>query len=380
MKLAMLGPYPIDKGVNSIRGGVQAVIVNMVKGLSRFRGLDVHIVTASDDIDKAIDFKSNGINIHAVPSDKSFGNVTLYRKVRKRISVKINQIGPDLIHTHSLGYYTLSALESGHKKIVVSTHGMSDRDWKTFRGLKEKVRRCIQYRINKKCMDKARNIIVNSPYAKECLCKLKDKNIYELDNPVSESFFELSNDFEEKGRLLFVGNILREKGIMTLLYSLKMLKESFDGIKLMLAGQVNDKSFYSELVKFIENNRLTKHAHFLGHLKEGELREEYKKASIFVFPSQKDVAPLVVLQAMASRKAIVASRVGGIPYIIDDGINGFLVDKENHGMFSDKTALFIKDSALRRKFGLNARRKAFDNYRIDKIAARLYEIYGEVMR
>ncbi len=378
MKLVMLGPYPIDNNTDSIKGGVQAVLVNMVKGLSRFRDLDIHIVTASHDIDRDADFKSNGLNIHAVPADKRFGNVTLYLRTRKRLSEKIDQIRPDLVHTHMFGYYTLSALDSGYKGLIVNTHGIPDRDWKISGSIMDIIRKNLQYCIYKKCMKRVRDVIVNGSYVKNCLTGLKGKNIYELNNPISEAFFETDETLEEELRLLFVGNISEEKGMMTILRALKTLKGSFDGIKLMVAGQAKEHSFYSKSVRFIEENGLGGSVHFLGHLNEGELKEEYAKASIFTFPSKQDVAPLALLQAMAAGKAIVTTRVGGIPYIVDDGVNGFLVDKEDFVSLADRVALFIKDSALRKKFGLNAQRKVFKDYRIDTITNRLYKIYKEV--
>ena len=92
MKLAMIGPYPINGDMNKITGGVQAVIVNMVKGLSRFKDIDMHIVTAASLIDMEMDFACDGINIHAVPLDRHLGNITLYSKTRKMLCKKINEL------------------------------------------------------------------------------------------------------------------------------------------------------------------------------------------------------------------------------------------------------------------------------------------------
>lgn len=380
MKILILGPYPTGTKTDSVRGGVEAVVVNMVKGLSRFRDLDIHIVTTSYGIDKEMDFKSDGITIHAVPSDRHFGNITLYLRVRRKISEKINQIKPDLIHTHTLGYYTLAALDSGHKKVIMSTHGIADRNWRMSGSIIDKIRKNLWYCRYKKCMNTVKDVIVNSSYAKNCLTGLKGRNIYELNNPISEAFFETDETLEEELRLLFVGNISEEKGMMTLLCALKRVKESFDGIKLMVAGQAKEHSFYSKSVRFVEENGLDGSVHFLGHLDEDELKEEYAKASIFVFPSKRDVAPLALLQAMAAGKAIVATTVGGIPYIIDDGVNGFLVEKDDFVSLADKIVLFIKDPLLRKRFGLYARQKVFKDYKIEAVTDRLYEIYSGMVR
>ncbi len=133
-------------------------------------------------------------------------------------------------------------------------------------------------------------------------------------------------------------------------------------------------------MRFIKDNGLNGFVDFLGRLDDNGLKEEYKRASVFVFPSQQDVAPLAVLQAMAAGKAIVASRVGGIPYMIDDGINGFLIEKKDHHALAEKIELSIKDDNLRRMSGFNAQKKISDDYRIDAVTDRLYKIYQDIWR
>lgn len=380
MRLAMIGPYPIDGDVNKISGGVQAVIVNMIKGLSRFKDLDIHIVTASFFIDKEVDFASGGINVHAVPLDRRFGNITLYSNTRKRLCKKINDLRPDLVHTHMFGYYTLAALDSGHDKVIISTHGISNGNWGLSYGIVERTRRYLQDYIYIQCVKKAENIITNSLFARKALARFGKKRMYELNNPISDAFFGMDNNSEENGRILFVGNVCEAKGIMTILQALNIIKKRFENIKLVIAGNTADQDFYYRATRFIKENGLGRFVDFLGHLDDNGLKEEYKRASVFVFPSQQDVAPLAVLQAMAAGKAIVASRVGGIPYMIDDGINGFLIEKKDHHALAEKIGLFIKDDNLRRMLGFNAQKKISDDYRIDAVTDRLYKIYQDIWR
>jgi len=167
---------------------------------------------------------------------------------------------------------------------------------------------------------------------------------------------------------------------MTILQALNIMKKRFEKIKFMIAGNTVDRDFYYRATRFIKENGLGRFVDFLGHLDDNKLKEEYRRASIFIFPSQEDVAPLAVLQAMAAGKAIVASRVGGIPYIIDDGINGFLIEKQDHHALAEKIDLFIKDDNLRRMLGFNAQKKISDDYRINTVADRLYKIYQDIWR
>lgn len=378
MKLAMLGTYPVDGNINIINGGLEAVVVNIVKGLTRYNDIEMHIITASHCIDKNQDIVLNGINIHAVPLDRKFGNITFYSSVIKRLHGKIKQITPDIIHTHELGYYTLAALRSGHKKVVVSTHGIANTNKGIGCDIADKIRRYLRYCIYIKCLNKAENIIVNSPYIKEYISRFGKKNIYELDNPVSDIFFNMNNKLEEEQRILFVGHICEAKGIMTSLQSLNILKKVFGKIKFILAGPIVDRNFYLQATKYVEKNGLDSVVNFLGRLDENNLKEEYDKASIVILPSNQDVAPLAVLQAMAAGKAIVASNVGGMPYIIDDRINGFLIAPKNHIALAKKISSLIEDADLRKQFGNNAMKKVLGHNRINIITDKLYKIYEEV--
>lgn len=377
MKLAILGPYPVDSSNNSINGGVQAVIVNMVKGISRFKDLDIHIITANPGISDNLDFISDGIHVHAVHLDKRFGNITLYSNTRKRLRDKIRILKPDLVHTHMFGYYTLAALDSGHKKVIVSTHGISNSNWGISYNIIEKIRRYLQDYIYIKCVNGSRDIIINSPFARTCLAGFKKMKIYELNNPVSDVFFDIDNRSAEEQRILFAGHVCESKGITTLLHAMNILKKSFGQVRLMIAGDIADQDYYSRIKRFIEERGLAGSVNFLGHLNDAELLEEYRKASIFAFPSQQDVAPLALLQAMAAGKAIVTTLVGGIPYIIDDGVNGFLIQKKAFSALADKISLLIKDRRLLRRMGDNAREKVSSNYRISTVSEGLYKIYGE---
>ncbi len=380
MKIAILGPYPIDNKINSINGGVQAVIVNLVRGLLKFKDLDIHIVTASHFIDRDMVSKSEGITVHAVPQDKIFGNITLYSNTRKRICKKICEIKPDIVHTHCFGYETLAALDSGHEKVIVSTHGIRNGQWGVRHNIPDAIRVYLQDCIYERCIKRAKNIVINSPYAKEHLSGFKQMKIQELDNPVSDAFFDMDNSAEENTRVLFVGNVCEAKGIMTILEAMDVLRLVFPEINLRIAGPASGRDFYLKAVGFIKKRDMEKHINFLGHLNDDELKEEYQKASVFAFPSQQDVAPIALLQAMACGKAIVAAKVGGIPYIIDDKKNGFLIEKNDYRALADRISLFIKNIGLRRELGANAKDKASKNNRIAQVSKKLYKIYNETYR
>ncbi len=378
MKIIMLGPYPLDKDTGIISGGVEAVMVNMAKGLSRFTDIDMYILTACPHVKKTAHFIRDGKKVHVVRLDKHFGNLTLYSRTRRRIREVIGEIKPDIIHTHMFGYYTLAALETNRPNILVSTHGISNCNWGLSYGLIETMRRYLQDYTYIRCLKKAKNIIVNNPYSRNSLKGFPDKRIYELNNPLSDVYFKKNGEKENEKRVLFAGNICKAKGVMILVRSAKALSRKINGLKFVIAGPVLEKDFYADIKRFISENCLDGIIEFTGRLDENELAEEYKKASIFAFPSYQDVAPLALLQAMALGKAVIATRVGGIPHIVDDGVNGILIDRDNPFQLAEKIEAVMLETSARKKVGREARKKINEEYSINKVTENLYRIYKEV--
>jgi len=379
MKIAILGPYPPDGEMNNIHGGVQAVVVNMIKGFLKFKDLEIHVVTTVGDISEESDFVSEGISVHAVSIDKRFGNITGYIRTRRKICRKIQDIAPDIVHSHGLSYYTLAGMDSGCKNLVVSTHGLPDVIWRRKTGLVGNIRSIMQYRAYLKCLRGCRHVIANSPYAIDNISGTNGFKIHRVDNPVSDIFFNDSERPEEEKSILFAGNMCSAKGIMTMLDAIDKLRAREKGAMLRLAGPVTEKSFYKKAAKRIKEKGLGPSVSFLGHLSDEELKKEYDRASVFIFPSYQDVAPVALLQAMAAGKAIVASDVGGIKYMIEDGVNGFLIKPGDYEGLARKIFLLIKDGDLRKSFGMKARQKALENNSISISAGKLCSIYKEIM-
>lgn len=106
---------------------------------------------------------------------------------------------------------------------------------------------------------------------------------------------------------------------------------------------------------------------------------EYRKADIFVFFSEGEGMPNVVLEAGASGLPVVSSNVGGIPEMILEGETGFLLDSDDENGFFQATMRLILNEALRKQMGYRARHHIELNYGKDKLPGRLERLYGRVL-
>ncbi|HEX6200036.1 MAG TPA: glycosyltransferase, partial [Thermoanaerobaculia bacterium] len=102
-------------------------------------------------------------------------------------------------------------------------------------------------------------------------------------------------------------------------------------------------------------------------------------ADLFVLPSRDDALPTVLLEAQAAGVAVVASRAGGVPEIVDDGATGVLVPPGEAAALARAVSALLADPAARGRLAQAGRRRARERFSMDAWLARLEAVYGEVL-
>jgi len=142
--------------------------------------------------------------------------------------------------------------------------------------------------------------------------------------------------YEKEDYIIFVGRLSYEKGIMNLLQAMKELK---DEVKLLIVG---DGPLRDEVIRFIQTNNL-KNTKYLGPQKREKVLELMGKAKFLVFPSLWfEGFPMVLLEAFSVGTPVLASNLGGIPEIVEEGVNGWLFnlyEKDNIAYIIGKLAM-----------------------------------------
>lgn len=166
-------------------------------------------------------------------------------------------------------------------------------------------------------------------------------------------------------RLLFVGRLVPEKGVYTLLKAVKMLGNDFT---LTLIGQ-------GEIKAQLDKNTIVKNVDY------SHLHEEYQQADIFIFPSMRthyweEQYGMALVEAMASGLPIVASNSGAIPEVL--GNAGTLFPEGDINALSESIARFSRDLQFRKDFGELARLRAEKIYDRNKTAHQIEKVYNEL--
>jgi glycosyltransferase involved in cell wall biosynthesis len=107
-----------------------------------------------------------------------------------------------------------------------------------------------------------------------------------------------------------------------------------------------------------------------------ELERLYARAAVVVLPSHREGLPLCVLEAMAHGRPVVASAVGGIPELVEDGVTGFLVPAGDVRALRAALDRLLADPVLRRRLGREARRRVAQRCSRDRVVAATMDVYA----
>jgi len=217
----------------------------------------------------------------------------------------------------------------------------------------------------KYCLRKLDLIIVLSENTKKSLENIVPENKIRIIPPLIDTSrynpkITDSSDREESDEkndtLLFIGNLTKSKGVEILIKALKIVKEDFPDIKLLMGIDIPLKKFLMEDIKIkhqIKELGLDQNVIPLGIIKN--LPEVMARSDIFVAPFTSTHGPadypLSILEAMASGLPVIATNVGGIPEIVRHGENGLLIEPNNSFELAECINYLLRNEEERKRMG-----------------------------
>jgi phosphatidylinositol alpha-mannosyltransferase len=175
--------------------------------------------------------------------------------------------------------------------------------------------------------------------------------------------------------VLFVGRFERRKGLKYLLRAWARVREQAPDARLVIVGTGRSLPRYRSFVQRHEWSEVE----LLGYVDDERLVQLYHEADIFCAPSTgQESFGIVLLEAMASGKAIVASRIPGYSEVVTDGREGLLVEPKNERALAAGLLQLLQDQALREAMGRAGQAKAY-GYRWEAVADRVLACYERAM-
>jgi D-inositol-3-phosphate glycosyltransferase len=191
----------------------------------------------------------------------------------------------------------------------------------------------------------------------------------------------------EDRMILFVGRIEPLKGLDTLIRAVACLRlQNFPTpVHLAVIGgdpNASPEEITAEMARIqqlCDDLCMGKMVAFLGKRGQDTLPYYYSAAEVLVMPSHYESFGMVALEAMACGTPVIASQVGGLAFLVQDGVTGFTVPAEEPQLLCEKLSLLLEDANLRSRMGAAAAEYA-QGYDWQKITAQILDVYEELLR
>lgn len=380
MKIAFLIPeYPHPKTSHS--GGIGTSTKNLIDALVN-KGIKV-IVFVYNQTENTV-FKDGGITIHLIAKKQyAIFGWYLYRK-------HLQNYIDDIVKTENIqlleapDWTGMTAFMSFKVPLVIRFHGTDA----YFCNLEERKQKFKNFAFERLALKKAAAYISPSEFTKNKtaqLFALKREDIKIIPNGIKLEHFK--NDkpkVYEDNTLLYIGTLIRKKGVLELAKIFNALVEKVPNAKLVLIGndafdvKTQSMSTY-KLMQDIFSDRANANTKYLGKLPYEKISIYIKKAHVCVFPSFAETFGMVTLESMAMNKPVVNSSIGWAQELIDNGVNGYLIHPTETETYAETIIKLFNDKNLCSKIGAAARQKAERNFNSCEIAKKTIDFYQSII-
>lgn len=380
MKIAFLTPeYPHPRTGNS--GGIGTSIKNLSTGLLEY-GISVRVLVYGQKEDAVFD--DAGILIQQIKNIKFKG--LSWFLTRKKIEKIINELHLkneiDLVEAPDWTGIT-SFIKPNRCPIIIRLHG-SDA---YFCHLDKRPVKWINKFHEKRALQKADALLSVSKFTADLTNTIfrLSKEFSIIPNLINSDLFHVSNENSKQDKkVLYFGSLIRKKGLLELPLIFNEVIEKTPNVKLVLVGKdvpdiISGNQSTWQMMQALFSEKAIKNVEYLQCLPHTEIKEKIQQATVCVFPSFAEAFPVSWLEAMAMEKAIVASDIGWANEMIEDSINGFLVNPTNHALFANKINAFLEDEIKCYEIGKAARIKVKNCFDIKIIAKQNIKFYAQII-
>jgi glycosyltransferase involved in cell wall biosynthesis len=345
--------------------GTEIATYNLASHLAR-RGHEVHVITSHDAGFPEFS-KESGFSVHRIawPKIRFIGILTFWAK----ICLKIRKIKPDIIHAQSLGVAVPTLISERILKIPYVIWGQGSDIY-----LPGKFTRMT----SKPMLQNADAVLALTEDMKQKMREICDRDISVVPNGIDLKRFEISSGDKKDSSaktIIFVGRLHPVKGVQYLIEAMAIVHLETPDVKLVIVGDGVERARLEELA---ERLNLKGSIQFAGQVPQESIPRLMHQADVFALSSLSESFGIVNLEAMAAGLPIVATNVGGIPDIVEEGVNGYLVNAKNPDELADRILVLLQNDEMREEMSANNREKA-ELYMWDKVAGTVERIYFECL-
>lgn len=371
MKIALVSPYDF-----AYPGGVAQHITALERQFVRL-GHDVRVIAPASKV--LPDFGERFIPIgrpRSVPSSGSIARITLSLWLAKKIKEVLDREHFDVVHLHEPFMPMLcSAVLRFSNSVNIGTFHAAAAFPGYYFGWPVST-----YMIRRRAPKLAARIAV-SPAAYRYHKKWVPGEFQIIPNGIDLDIFSpdaapLTEYSDGKFNILFVGRLESRKGLIYLLRAYRRIKATLPHSRLIVVGP--GRTLRKRYEAYVRNKQL-EDVVFVGRVTQEMLPRYYSSADVFCSPATgRESFGIVLLEAMAMGKPVIASGIEGYRCVVTNGVDGILVPPKNDRKLAFAIQELAEDSELRRSMGENGRQKAQD-YSWGKIARQVLDCYVKIL-
>lgn len=381
MTIAFLTPeYPHAKTGSS--GGIGTSIKNLAIGLLA-QGFSVRVMVYGQNAEDVFD--DNGIIVQQIRNLKLKG--LSWWLTRKKLEYLINQLYAhqeiDLVEAPDWTGIT-SFIQPKKCPVVIRLHGSDT----YFCHLDQRPVKWNNKFHERRALKKADGLLSVSQYTADVTNVIfrLHKEFTIIPNSIDINWFDDNrNDCRNGGNvILYFGSLIRKKGLLELPFIFNEVVKMSPCARLILIGMdvpdiVSGNASTWAMMQSLFTSAALQNVSYLGSVDYQDITEHIKTASLCVFPSFAEALPVSWIEAMAMQKPIVASNIGWANEVIEDGVEGFLVNPKDHLKYAQRILEVLENPKIQENFGVAARKKAVSKFSTEIVSKQSILFYKKWM-
>jgi len=351
--------------------GAEVMAFHLLKGLTKYEDVDLSVVLLNEGR-LAEEIRRLGVPLEVIDESK-----TAFSKMIWAVRKMLNSVSPDVIHSHRYKENILSYLASKTRKggkLIGTQHGMPE-SYGGKRSLKNHLISNFNSLLLSRCFQ---NVVAVSNEIQETLVKQYGSSSKSRVSVIHNGITIPESLSTRKTKDTFVigssGRFFPVKDYPLMVEVAREILKNTNTVHFELAG---DGPELRNLQTMVHRYGLGERFVLRGFL--NDMGPFYQELDVYLNTSVHEGIPLSVLEAMAHRVPVIAPRVGGLSEIVEDGMDGYLIENRNPKAFAEKCLQLLKNKTLREQIGSAAREKVISGFSIDQMAGKYYRLYRDVV-
>ncbi|MCB0253840.1 MAG: glycosyltransferase family 4 protein [Anaerolineae bacterium] len=377
LRVALLCHYPDDDVAPA--GGVWSVGRNLAAGLVN-AGAEVHVVRYKAASDGAARVHVRGVSpliVHTVELPRR--RTQPFRRVDAvpALVARLREIRPDAVTAHE-SEYGLAAVRSG-LPAAVTIHGMPRQEFRAFRW-QNRLDLAVTLWQDWQMVRRAQDIVAINDYAIGQYRGRTNARFHRINIPIGEVFFTAPPREPDPHSVLMVEGMNERKDPITMIRAIAQVRQRIPDARLDIAGRLPAGPYGEKVRETIAELALDDCVTFIGLVDQPELAGLYASHAALALSSRQETSPCVIAEAMAGRRPVVATDVGGVREMVSEDESGYVVPAGDPQTLAERIAAVLNDSLLARRFGEHGRWLAEQRYRRNVIGRQYVELLEGLAR